>query len=250
MKAVVRFFSLGLLALSAAPLVHAGEIHSVVLVHGAFADGSSWDRVIPLLQAKNYEVIAVQLPLTSLQDDVAATQRAIARAKGDVVLAGHSWGGTVITEAGNDKKVKALVYVAAFAPDKGQTTAALADSYPAPPGSASLTKSAEGFLSLPPSALADDFAPDVPAAQQNLMSATQGPIRAAAFGDKVAQAAWAQKPSWYLVSTRDRMINPDLQRAMAHKIHAQTREVASSHVSMVSHPDDVARMITAAVQAK
>ncbi len=250
MKAVVSFFSLGLLALSAAPLVHAGETHSVVLVHGAFADGSSWDRVIPRLQAKNYEVIAVQLPLTSLQDDVAATQRAIARAKGDVVLAGHSWGGTVITQAGNDKKVKALVYVAAFAPDKGQTTAALADSYPAPPGSASLKRSADGFLSLPPKALADEFAPDVPAAQQKLMSATQGPIRAAAFGDKVAQAAWAQKPSWYLVSTQDRMINPDLERAMAHKIHAQTREVASSHVSMVSHPDDVARIITAAVQAK
>lgn len=250
MKAIVSCFSVGLLALSAAQFACAGETHSVVLVHGAFADGSSWDRVIPQLQAKHYEVIAVQLPLTSLQDDVAATQRAIARAKGDVVLAGHSWGGTVITEAGNDKKVKALVYVAAFAPDKGQTTAALADSYPAPPGSASLAKTADGFLYLPPQALARDFAPDVPAAQQKRLAVTQGPIRAAAFGDKVTQAAWAQKPSWYLVSSQDRMINPDLERAMAHNIHAQTREVASSHVSMVSHPDEVARIITAAVQAK
>jgi pimeloyl-ACP methyl ester carboxylesterase len=250
MKAITTFFSVGLLALSVAQFAHAGEPHSVVLVHGAFADGSSWDRVIPKLQAKNYEVIAVQLPLTSLQDDIAATQRAIARAKGDVVLAGHSWGGTVITEAGNNKKVKALVYVAAFAPDKGQTTADLADSYPAPPGSASLAKTADGFLYLPPKALAHDFAPDVPPTHQKLMSVTQGPIRAAAFGEKVTQAAWAHKPSWYLISTQDRMINPDLERAMAHKIHAQTQEVTSSHVSMVSHPDDVAHIITAAVQAK
>lgn len=250
MKAIVRFFSVGLLALSGAQLAHAGELHSVVLVHGAFADGSSWDRVIPKLQAKNYEVIAVQLPLTSLQDDIAATQRAIARAKGDVVLAGHSWGGTVITEAGNNKKVKALVYIAAFAPDKGQSTADLADSYPSPPGSASLANTADGFLYLPPKALAQDFAPDAPPAQQKLMSVTQGPIRSAAFGDKVTQAAWAQKPSWYLVSMQDRMINPDLERAMAHKIHAHMQEVTSSHVSMVSHPDDVARIITAAVQAK
>lgn len=250
MKAFAKLFSAGLLALSVAQLAHAGTLHSIVLVHGAFADGSSWNRVIPKLQAKNYEVIAVQLPLTSLRDDVAATQRAIARAHGDVVLAGHSWGGTVITEAGNNKKVKALVYVAAFAPDKGQSTAELADSYPAPPGSASLTKTNEGFLSLPPKALAQNFAPDLPAAQQRLLAVTQGPIRAALFGEKVAEAAWAHKPVWYLVSTQDRMINPSLERAMAQKIHAHTREVPASHVSMLSHPDSVARIITAAVQAK
>jgi len=250
MKAIAKLFSVGLLALSVTSFAHAAATHSVVLVHGAFADGSSWDRVIPQLQANHYDVIAVQLPLTSLQDDVAATQRAIARAKGDVVLVGHSWGGSVITQAGNDKKVKALVYVAAFAPDNGQTTAALADSYPAPPGSASLSKTADGFLWLPPKALAQNFAPDVPAAQQQRMFATQGPIRAAAFADTVTQAAWKQKPSWYLVSTQDRMINPALERAMAHNIHAQTREVAASHVAMLSHPTDVARIITAAVQTK
>lgn len=250
MKAIARFFSVGLLALSFTQFAHAVETRSVVLVHGAFADGSSWDRVISQLQARHYDVIAVQLPLTSLQDDVAATQRAIARAKGNVVLVGHSWGGTVITEAGNDTRIKALVYIAAFAPDKGQTTAALAGSYPAPPGSAGLITTDEGFLYLSPKALAQDFAPDVAAAQQKRISVTQGPIRAAAFDDKVTEAAWAQKPSWYLVSSQDRMINPDLERAMAHKIHAQTREVASGHLAMVSHPDDVTRIITAAAESK
>lgn len=250
MKRLVRHFSAGLLALSVAQFAHAATPHTVVLVHGAFADGSSWDRVIPKLQANNYQVIAVQLPLTSLKDDVAATERAIARAQGDVVLVGHSWGGTVITEAGQDKKVKALVYVAAFAPDKGQSTAELADSYPAPPGSAALAKTGDGFLYLPPEGLAKNFTPDLPAAQQKLLAVTQGPIRAAAFGDKVTQASWAQKPSWYLVSQQDRMINPSLERAMAQKIHAHTREVAASHVSMLSQPDSVAQIIREAADAK
>lgn len=250
MKKFAPVFCAGLLALAASQFAHATAPRSVVLVHGAFADGSSWDRVIPALEAKRYEVISVQLPLTSLHDDVAATQRAIARAKGDVVLVGHSWGGTVITEAGNDNKVKALVYIAAFAPDSGQATAGLADSFPAPPGSAALVKSDDGFLTLPAKAVAADFAPDVPPAQQKRLAVTQGPIRAAAFADKVTHAAWTAKPSWYLVSTQDRMINPNLERAMAKKIHAQTREVAASHVSMLSHPQSVAQIITAAVQSE
>lgn len=249
MKALSQLFSATLLALSVTPFAQAESLHSVVLVHGAFADGSSWNRVISQLQAKHDEVIAVQLPLTSLQDDVAATQRAIAQAHGDVVLVGHSWGGTVITEAGHDKKVKALVYIAAFAPDKGQSTAELAESYPAPAGSAGITKTPDGFLTLPPRVVAQDFAPDVKPAQQRLLAVTQGPIRAAAFGDKVTQAAWVEKPTWYLVSSQDRMINPDLERAMAKKIHAQVSEVAASHVSMLSQPDSVVRVITAAVNA-
>ncbi|NIF21467.1 alpha/beta fold hydrolase [Candidatus Pantoea multigeneris] len=250
MKRFTPFLTAGLLAISAASFAQATPVHSVVLVHGAFADGSSWDRVIPQLEAKHYQVISVQLPLTSLQDDVAATQRAIDRAQGDVVLVGHSWGGTVITQAGDNSKVKSLVYIAAFAPEAGQSTAALADSYPAPAGSAALAKTAEGFLYLPPPALAKNFAPDLPAAQQKLLAATQGPIRAAAFGDKVTQAAWQHKPSWYLVSTQDRMINPALEQAMAKKIHAHTETIPSSHVSMLSHPDSVAHIITAAVQAQ
>jgi len=221
---------------------------TVVLVHGAFADGSSWNRVIDKLQSQHTEVIAVQLPLTSLKDDVAATQRAIARAHGDVVLVGHSWGGTVISEAGNDARVKSLVYVAAFAPDSGQSTADLAGSYPAPPGSTGIAKTAEGFLYLPGKSVRQDFAPDIKAVEQNRLTATQGPIRADAFAEKVTHAAWHDKPSWYVVSKNDRMINPDLERAMAKTIHAKTTEVAASHVSMVSQPQEIARVIEQAVQ--
>lgn len=221
---------------------------TVVLVHGAFADGSSWNRVINKLQKQHTEVIAVQLPLTSLKDDVAATQRAIARAHGDVVLVGHSWGGTVISEAGNDARVKSLVYVAAFAPDSGQSTADLAGSYPAPPGSAGIAKTADGFLYLPGKSVREDFAPDIKADEQNTLTATQGPIRAGAFAEKVTHAAWHDKPSWYVVSKNDRMINPDLERAMAKAIHAKTTEVAASHVSMVSQPEEIAQAIEQAVK--
>ncbi|MGC0103788.1 alpha/beta hydrolase, partial [Enterobacter asburiae] len=166
---------------------------------------------------------------------------------GDVVLVGHSWGGTVISEAGNDARVKSLVYVAAFAPDSGQSTADLAGSYPAPPGSAGIAKSADGYLYLPTGAVRKDFAPDVKPAIQYKIAATQGPIKAEAFGEKVAHAAWHDKPSWYVVSKNDRMINPDLERAMAKTIHAKTAEVAASHVSMVSQPQIVARTIEQAI---
>lgn len=235
----------GLLALSAS--VFAESKTSVVLVHGAFADGSSWNKVITRLQKQHTEVIAVQLPLTSLKDDVAATRRAIARAQGDVVLVGHSWGGTVISEAGNDARVKSLVYVAAFAPDSGQSTADLAGSYPPPAGSADIAKTADGYLYLPPEAVMKDFAPDAGTVEQQTIAATQGPIKADAFAEKVSHAAWHEKPSWFVVSKNDRMINPELERAMAKTIHAKTTEVAASHVSMVSQPDDIARTIEQAI---
>lgn len=231
----------GLLALSASAFAESKT--SVVLVHGAFADGSSWNKVITLLQKQHAEVIAVQLPLTSLKDDVAATRRAIARAQGDVVLVGHSWGGTVISEAGNDVRVQSLVYVAAFAPDSGQSTADLAGSFPAPPGSADIAKTSEGYLYLPTDAVRKDFAPDVKPGEQQTIAATQGPIKGDAFAEKVTHAAWHNKPSWYVVSQNDRMINPALERAMAKTIHAKTTEVAASHVSMVSQPDAIARTI-------
>lgn len=231
----------GLLALSASAFAESKT--SVVLVHGAFADGSSWNKVITLLQKQHAEVIAVQLPLTSLSDDVAATKRAIARAQGDVVLVGHSWGGTVISEAGNDARVKSLVYVAAFAPDAGQSTADLAGSFPAPPGSAGIAKTADGYLYLPAEAVRKDFAPDAKPGEQQTIAATQGPIRGDAFGEKITRAAWRTKPSWYVVSENDRMINPALERAMAKAIRAKTTEVAASHVSMVSHPEAIARTI-------
>ncbi|UGB00683.1 alpha/beta hydrolase [Leclercia sp. G3L] len=236
------------LLLAAASGTALANSKTVVVVHGAFADGSSWNRVIDKLQRQHTEVIAVQLPLTSLKEDVAATQRAIARAHGDVVLVGHSWGGTVISEAGNDARVKSLVYVAAFAPDSGQSTADLAGSYPAPPGSAGISKTADGFLYLPGKSVRQDFAPDIKAGEQNTLTVTQGPIRADAFAQKVTHAAWRDKPSWYVVSKNDRMINPDLERAMAKKIGAKSTEVAASHVSMVSQPEEIARVIEQAVK--
>ncbi|MGQ9452980.1 alpha/beta fold hydrolase [Leclercia sp. TB492] len=246
-KLSINTLAAGLL-LAAASGTALANSKTVVLVHGAFADGSSWKRVIDKLQRQHTEVIAVQLPLTSLKEDVAVTQRAIARAHGDVVLVGHSWGGTVISEAGNDARVKSLVYVAAFAPDSGQSTGDLAGSYPAPPGSAGIAKTADGFLYLPSKSVREDFAPDIKAGEQSTLTVTQGPIRADAFAQKVTHAAWHDKPSWYVVSKNDRMINPDLERAMAKKIGAKSTEVAASHVSMVSQPEEIARVIEQAVK--
>jgi pimeloyl-ACP methyl ester carboxylesterase len=227
----------------------AQQAKTVVLVHGAFADGSSWDKVIPLLQAKGLNVVAVQNPLTSLADDVAATRRAIAEQNGPVILVGHSWGGTVITEAGNDDKVAALVYVAAFAPAEGQSSGELGKDYPPPPGSGKLKQDKSGFLTLTAEGVAKDFAQDLPAAQTKVMAVTQGPISAKAFGDKVTAAAWKKKPSWYIVAKNDHMIQPELEEAMAKNIKATTTTLPTSHVSMQSRPKDVAAVIIAAAEA-
>lgn len=221
---------------------------SVVIVHGAFADGSDWGRVVPLLQAKGISVSVVQNPLTSLADDVAATQRALDNQPGPVVLVGHSWGGTVITEAGRDKKVSALVYVAAFAPDAGQTSGEQGKGAPTPPGISQIKADGNGFLYLTPDGMAKDFAQDLPAAQTAVMTATQGPIKASAFEDKTTVAAWKTKPSWYLLATEDRMIHPDVQRSSAKRISATLTELRTSHVPQQSQPADVAKVILEAVQ--
>lgn len=221
---------------------------SVVIVHGAFADGSDWAKVIPLLQARGVKVQAVQNGLESLAGDVAATRRAIDNQPGKVVLVGHSWGGTVITEAGANDKVSALVYVAAFAPEAGQSTEEAGKAFPPAPGIGKLVADKEGYLSLPPQAVASDFAQDVPAAQARVMAATQGPIQAKAFGEKTSVAAWASRPSWYIVSANDRMIPPDLERAMARRIGARVTTLPTSHVPQQSRPADVAKVILDAVQ--
>ncbi|MBA1144431.1 alpha/beta fold hydrolase [Mesorhizobium neociceri] len=222
---------------------------TVILVHGAFADGSSWDKVIPLLQAKGLNVIAVQNPLTSLADDVAATQRAIAQQKGPVVLVGHSWAGTVITQAGNDDRVKALVYVAAFSPGDGQSTSDLNKNYPTPPGLAHPQVDAAGFLTLSHDDIAKYFAPDVPKAESNLIAITQGPVRGANFDEKVTTAAWKSKPSWAVVTKNDQMIDPKLLADSAKVMNAHVKTIASSHVPMLSHPKEVAAVILEAVDA-
>ena len=221
---------------------------TVVLVHGAFADGSSWEKVIPLLQAKGLKVVAVQNPLTSLADDVAAARRVIDAQSGNVVLVGHSWGGTVITEAGTSDKVKALVYVAAFAPSEGQASGELGKGYAVPPGIATLQADAGGFLWLPTASVAANFAQDVPPATAALIAATQGPIAAKAFADKTTVAAWKNKANYYIAASEDRMIAPALQQAFAKKINATTITLKASHVPMVSQPQKVAEVIIAAAQ--
>ncbi|VVD61999.1 Pyrethroid hydrolase [Pandoraea aquatica] len=220
---------------------------SVVIVHGAFADGSDWAKVVGILQDKGVHVTAVQNPLDSLSGDVAAATRAIDNQPGKVVLVGHSWGGAVITEAGKDDKVASLVYVSAFAPDAGQSVETLSKDLPKAPGIDHIVADASGWLSLPPADVAKYFAQDVPAKQARVMAATQGPIKGSAFGDKITVASWHQKPSWFVISQNDRMINPEAQRIMARTIGAKVTELPTSHVPQQSRPADVAKVILDAV---
>lgn len=233
----------------AAALARTGAIpppeaaRSVVLVHGAFADGSAWNKVIPLLQARGLRVIAVQNPLTSLAEDVAHTQRAISRLEGPVVLVGHSWGGVVITEAGGDAKVSALVYVAAIGPAAGESANDMLRQFPATPGLATLDVDAGGFAILPAASVAENFAQDLPAAETAVMAATQGPIQAACFDQKVTAAAWQTKPAWAIVTSQDRMLQPAYLRAAATRMRATIVEMDSGHVPQGSRPSEVAAVI-------
>ena len=222
---------------------------TVILVHGAFADGSSWNKVIANLQKKSVDAVAVQNPLSSLADDVAVTQRAIDAAKGPVVLVGHSWAGAVITQAGGDPKVKALVYINAFAPDVGMSVNDLGKGAAPLPWQKTIIASKDGFIWIPPDSVAANFAQDLPKSQAMMIAATEGPTASRAFDDKLTVAAWHDKPSWYIVSRNDRMIAPDAERAMARTIKARVTEVDSSHVVMLSHPDKVAAVIENAVRS-
>lgn len=238
------FFSLGAINLHAQD---AGK-PTIIFVHGIWADGSCWDPEISALKAKGYEVISVQNPLSSLADDVAATKRAIDLAKGKVILVGHSWGGFVITQAGNDPKVSALVYVAAFAPDAGETVPSLSANGPqnelgkyfVPSGS---------YLYLSDIGVKTVFAQDLKPKEQELVYATQGPASQSLFGEKSGEPAWKQKPSFYIVAKKDGAIAPDLERFMAKRMKAKTIEVESSHVVMLSHPKETLEMIDAAIEA-
>ena len=223
-------------------------IKNIVLVHGGLVDGSSWSRVIPLLQAQGYHVTAVQNPLTSLADDVAAATRAIARQDGPVLLVGHSYGGMVITEAGDNAAVAGLVYVAAYAPDKGESLRETSQQGPAPAGGQNLRADAAGYLTISPEGLAADLGPDLLPAEQQLFLATQQPLFGGATMEKVAVAAWQTKPSWYLIAANDRTINPDMQRAIAEKINATTRTIPGSHLFIMTQPDMVAAAIIEAAQ--
>lgn len=222
-------------------------VSSVVLVHGAWADGSSWSKVIPLLEAKGLRVDAVQLPLTSQADDVAAVQRAIARVDGRLLLVAHSYGGSVITEAGNDPRVAGLVYVAAFAPAEGESPFELAVADPTP-ALQHLQQDQFGLLKLTQTGIREDFAPDLSESEQTVLAATQGPTSVASLSAAVTTPAWRNKPCWFVIAARDRVVAPSLQRMFAERMNATSITLSSSHVAMLSQPYAIASFIRRAAR--
>jgi pimeloyl-ACP methyl ester carboxylesterase len=233
---------------SAAP--RPAPVKTIVLVHGAFADGSSWDRVAPLLEAKGYRVVSVHQPLSSLEADVAATRRAIEVAPGPVLLVGHSYGGFVITEAGTSDKVTGLVYIAAFAPDNGESVNDMLKGKPAPAWVKTAMIDSAGFAWLPRATVAADFAQDLSSKEISLLATKQGPIALKAFDEHITTAAWHTKPAWFIRPEQDHMIDPAAQATMAKRAGAKLTSLRSSHVAMLSHPKDVAAVILSAAGAK
>ena len=222
----------------------------IVLVHGAFADATSWQELIPILQERQYRVIAVQNTLTGLAADVATTKRVIDAQKGPMIVVGHSYGGAVITgAAAGNPNVKALVYMAAFAPEVNEPIGSLQNNYPQTALATALVPDAAGFLYGDTAKFRDVFAQDLPVRLTRIVAATQKPLIASAFGESVHAAAWKTIPSWYIVATEDHALNPNLERFYAKRINAHTTEVKSSHVVYISHPHDVARVIEEAASA-
>jgi pimeloyl-ACP methyl ester carboxylesterase len=221
-------------------------VKNVVLVHGGFVDGSGWQGVYKALKKDGYTVAIVQNPTISLADDVAVTKRAIAAQSGPVILVGHSYGGVVITEAGNDPKVAALVYIAAFAPDKGESVNALIKNPPPGAPVPPILPPQDGFLFLDKAKFTASFAADVAADTAAFMADSQVPWGVEALGGAISEPAWKMKPSWYLVSTEDKMIPPDAQRAMSKRAGSTVVEVKGSHSVYVSQPQAVASLIAKA----
>jgi pimeloyl-ACP methyl ester carboxylesterase len=216
-------------------------IKNIVLVHGAFADGSSWNKVIRLLQAKDYNVTAVQQPLTSLEEDVAITRHILSMQQGPAILVGHSYGGVIITVAGNEPNVSALVYIAAYAPDEGESIKDLKSKYASGAGSAHVHPDGQGYAWIERAAFPEVFAGDVDPEEARVMAAVQMPWKVPA--NKISNPAWRSRPSWYQISERDLMINPELQHFMAKRIGAKTISLDASHASAVSHPREIADLI-------
>jgi pimeloyl-ACP methyl ester carboxylesterase len=224
---------------------------NVVLVHGAWADGSSWGKVIPILQDKGFNVTAAQLPLTSLSDDIAVTRNMLAAQKGATVLVGHSYGGAVITGAANGApNVTALVFIAAFGLDEGESLESLSKQGPATAGGAQIRPDDHGFLWINPDGFPAVFAADVDPVEARVMAAVQKPLSLKSFVEKSGPPAWKHIKSWYLVSTNDQMIPPQAEEFMAKRMGATVRTVPASHASMVSHPKEVADLITVAAESE
>ena len=227
-----------------------GAVHNIVLVHGAFVDQSSWQPVADILTKKGYNVTLVENPLTSLAADVAATKQALAKQDGKTVLVGHSWGGVVITEAGNDPKVSALVYVSAFAPDVGQSLATLANSGPPTEGAAAIHPDNKGELYVDPKVFPSAVAADLPPKIAESLANHQMPLSVKAFETPVDTTAWRDKPTFYVITTKDRVIAPEAQKFFADRMKAQITDVAGSHASLVVHAKQVAEVIEKATLAK
>jgi pimeloyl-ACP methyl ester carboxylesterase len=252
------------LLLSAATLVMAGTLaapaqsaglppgsaHNIVLVHGAFVDQTSWQPVADILTKKGYTVTLVENPLTSLAADVEATRQALAKQDGKTVLVGHSWGGVVITEAGNDPKVSALVYVSAFAPDVGESLKSLAEAGPATEGGAAIHPDAKGNLYIDPKVFPSAVAADLPPKIAESLANSQLPLNHTAFEAPVDTAAWRDKPTFFVISTKDKLLAPEAQKMFAARMKARTTEVAGSHASLVVHAQEVAAVIEKAALAK
>jgi pimeloyl-ACP methyl ester carboxylesterase len=237
----ISFASSALLALATFTPAYAAPIKNVVIVHGSLADGSGWRKVHNLLTAKGYNVKIVQAPMTTLQEDVNATTRMLDLQDGPSILVGHSYGGMVITEAGNADNVAGLVYIAAFQPDEGENLLQLAER--TPPATTGIKATEDGFLYLDPAVYAADFAADVPKAEAKFMANSQVFPAKAAFEAKIKNAAWKSKKSWALIAKDDRAIHPDLMRTMAKRAGSNSVEVKGSHAVFMSQPDAVVRLI-------
>jgi pimeloyl-ACP methyl ester carboxylesterase len=242
-------FALSLLfsAVLATPLIGqtlpATTVKNIVLVHGAFADGTSWSKVIPLLRAQGYHVVAVQNALSSLSDDVAATRRIIALQDGPVILVGHSWGGAVITQAGNNPKVAGLVYVAAYAPEVGQSANDASTPFGVTEGQKQIRVDSEKFASMTWEGIREHFAQGLPLAERELVFAVQGQSFGPMFAEKLTVAAWKTKPAWVVISKNDQMLPPAMEESAAKKMGATAIALSTCHLAMLEQPDKVAAVI-------
>ena len=242
----IRYAALGLALSACAHASLAEPVKNIVLVHGAFVDGSGWNPVARILTKEGYQVSIVQEPQTSLADDVAATKRVLKMQTGKTLLVGHSYGGMIISDAGNDPSVAGLVYIAAMQPDKGDSLLSLAKKYP--PAGHSIAETDDHFLYLKPAAFHADFAADLPEKETNLMARSQVMPALAAFTAPAGDPAWKHKPSWAVVATEDRAINPQLERYMAERAHSKVTELKGNHAIYESQPRAIASIMEQAAQ--